>query len=113
MGRQSSWPRKGVVQLEYSPQRIVPNRAWFVNVQLASQADSRLRDRSKRKIKYQENDAAPEKIKRKIVFSDLRNPPKSFTPLFGEVAKLRTLTKKDEQKSRDGEEAERCLPQAT
>ena len=56
-----------------------------------------LRDRSKRKKKYQENDAPPEKIKRKIVSSDLRNPPKNFTPLFGEVAKFRTLTKKDEQ----------------
>ena len=25
------------------------------------------------------------------------NPPKSFTPLFGEVAKFRTLTKTEEQ----------------
>ena len=41
------------------------------------------RDRSRRKIKYQENDAPPEEIKRKIVFSDLRNPPNNFTPLFG------------------------------
>ena len=47
-----------------------------------------------RKIKYQENDAPPGKIKHKIVFSDLRNPPKNFTPLFREVAKFRTLTKK-------------------
>ena len=54
------------------------------------------RDRSRRK-KNQENDAPPEEIKRKIVFSDLRNPPNNFTPLFGEVAKFRTLTKKDEQ----------------
>ena len=51
----------------------------------------------RRKKKYQENDAPPEEIKRKIVFSDLRNPPNNFTPLFGEVAKFRTLTKKDEQ----------------
>ena len=50
-----------------------------------------------KKKKYQENDAPPEEIKRKIVFSDLRNPPNNFTPLFGEVAKFRTLTKKDEQ----------------
>ena len=50
-----------------------------------------------KKKKYQENDALPEKIKRKIVFSDLRNPPNNFTPLFGEVAKFRTHTKKDEQ----------------
>ena len=47
--------------------------------------------------KNQENDAPPEEIKRKIVFSDLRNPPNNFTLLFGEVAKFRTLTKKDEQ----------------
>ena len=53
------------------------------------------RDRSRRK--KNENDAPPEEIKRKIVFSDLRNPPNNFTPLFGEVAKFRTLTKKDEQ----------------
>ena len=63
--------------------------------------------------KNQEKDAQAEKIKRKIVFSDLRNPPKRFTPLFGEVAKFRTLTKTEEQESRDGEEAEHCLPQAT
>ena len=44
--------------------------------------------------KNQEKDAQPEKIKQKIVFSDLRNPPKNFTPLFGEVAKFRTPTKK-------------------
>ena len=55
------------------------------------------RDRNRRKIKNQENDAPPEKIKQKIVFFDLRNPPKNFTPLFGEVAKFRTLTKKDER----------------
>ena len=53
------------------------------------------------------------KIKRKIVFSDLRNPPKSFTLLFGEVAKFRTLTKAEEQWGRNGEGAEHCLPQAT
>ena len=55
------------------------------------------RDHSRRKMKYPENDTPPEKIKRKIVFSDLRNPHNNFTPLFGEVAKYRTLTKKDEQ----------------
>ena len=48
-------------------------------------------------MKNQESDAPPEKVNRKIVFSDLRNPPKNFTPLFGEVAKFRTLTGKDEQ----------------
>ena len=78
---------------------------------IANRAASR--DRSRRKIKDQEKDAQPEKMKRKIVFSDLRNPPNNFTPLFGEVKKFRTLTKKVEQKSRDGEEAERCLPQTT
>ena len=55
------------------------------------------RDRSRRKIKRREKDAPPAEIKRKIVFSDLRNPPNNFTPLFGEVAKYRTLTEKDEQ----------------
>ena len=55
------------------------------------------RDRSRRKIKLREKDAPPAEIKRKIVFSDLRNPPNNFTPLFGEVAKYRTLTEKDEQ----------------
>ena len=55
------------------------------------------RDRSRRQIKLREKDAPPAEIKRKIVFSDLRNPPNNFTPLFGEVAKYRTLTEKDEQ----------------
>ena len=55
------------------------------------------RDRSRRKIKLRAKDAPPAEIKRKIVFSDLRNPPNNFTPLFGEVAKYRTLTEKDEQ----------------
>ena len=57
-------------------------------------ADARSHQKKK---KNKEKDAQPEKIKRKIVFSDLRNPPKNFTPLFGEVAKFRTLTKKEEQ----------------
>ena len=55
------------------------------------------RDRSRRKIKNQENEALSERVKRIIVFSDLRNPPKNFRPLFGEFKKLRTLTEKDEQ----------------
>ena len=66
-----------------------------------------------RKIQNQEKDVQPERIKGKIVFSDLRNPPKIFTPLFGEVAKFRTLTENQEQKSRDGDEVEHCLPQNT
>ena len=64
-------------------------------------------------IKNHEKDAQPAKIKRKIDFSDVRNPQKHFTPLFGEVAKFRTLTEKAEQQSRDGDEVERCLPQNT
>ena len=64
-----------------------------------------------KKTKNQEEDAQPEKIKRKIDFSYLRNPPKNFTPLFGEVAKFETLTKKEEQQSRD--EVEQCLPRNT
>ena len=55
------------------------------------------RARSRRKIKNQEKAAQQEKIMQKIVFSDLKNPPENFTPLFGEVAKFRTLTKKEEQ----------------
>ena len=35
MGRQSRWPRKVVVRLEYSPQRIIPISTQFVNVRLA------------------------------------------------------------------------------
>ena len=70
------------------------------------------RDRSRRK-KNQEKDAQPEEIKRKFHFSDLRNPHKNFTPLFGEVANFRTVTEKEEQESRDGDEDERCLPQKT
>ena len=64
-------------------------------------------------IKNHEKDAQPAKIKRKIDFSDLRNPQKHFTPLFGEVKKFRTLTEKAEQQSRDGDEVERCMPQNT
>ena len=63
--------------------------------------------------KNPEKDAQPEEIKRKMDFSDLRNPQKHFTPLFGEVAKFGTLTEKAEQQSRDGDEVERCLPQNT
>ena len=51
------------------------------------------------------------KKRHKIAFSDLRNPHKNFTPLFGEVAKFRTHTEKEEQQSRDGDKVERCLPQ--
>ena len=53
--------------------------------------------RWQQKKKKQEKDAQPGKIKRKILFSDLRKPPENFTPLFGEVAKFRTLTNKEEQ----------------
>ena len=35
MGRQSSGSRKVVIRLEYSPQRIIPIPARFVDVQLA------------------------------------------------------------------------------
>ena len=69
--------------------------------------------RSQQKKKNQEKDAQPEKEKRKIDFSNLRNPPKNFTLLSGEVAKFRTLTEREEQQSRDGDEVERCLPQNT
>ena len=35
MGRQSSGSRKVVIRLEYSPQRVIPTPARFVDVQLA------------------------------------------------------------------------------
>ena len=35
MGRQSSEPRKVMVRLEYSGQRVIPIQARLVNVQLA------------------------------------------------------------------------------
>ena len=66
-----------------------------------------------KEIKNQEKDAQPEKTEQKIVFSDLRTPLENFTPLFREVAKFRTLTKKEEQYNRNGEKAERYLPQNT
>ena len=40
-------------------------------------------------------------------------PQKRCTPLFGEVAKFRTVTENQEQQGRDGDEVERCLPQNT
>ena len=70
------------------------------------------RGRSRRR-KNKEKDPQREKIKVKIIPYDLRDPPKYFTPLFGEVAKFRTLTEKEQQQGRDGDEIERCLPQNT
>ena len=79
---------------------------------LGPQAGGRAVARSQQENrKNHEKDAQPAKIKRKIDFSDLRNPQKHFTPLFGEVEKFRTLTEKAEQQSRDGDEVERCMPQ--
>ena len=83
-------------------QGLEPLGAWAIptpprpRLQLRDEDNSSSRARSRGK-KNQEKDAQPEKIKRKIVISDLRNPPKNCTPLFGEVAKFRTLTKKEEQ----------------
>ena len=52
---------------------------------------------------------------RQIVFSDLRNPPKNFTPLSGEVAKFRTLTIKKNKTVATAKKLSvaRCLPQNT
>ena len=86
--------------------RVVEQRVVVMEIVRSSH------DRSRRK-KNEEKDAQPEKIKRKIDFSDLRNPHKNFTPLFGEVGKFRTLTEKEEQQGCDGDEDERCLPQNT
>ena len=66
-----------------------------------------------RKIKKQQKDLQPEEINGEIVFSNLRNPGKIFTPLFGDFAKSRTLTESQRQKSRNGDEAERRLPEST
>ena len=63
--------------------------------------------------KNQEKQAQPTEINTKIVFSDLRNPKKNFTPLFGEVPKKRTHTERQEQASCDDKEFERCVPQTT
>ena len=71
------------------------------------------RARSQRRKKNQEKDAQPTKINREIVFSDLRNPLKNFTPLFGEVIKIRTQTEHQEQASRGDEEFEHCVLQTT
>ena len=64
-------------------------------------------------MQNQEKDAQPEKIKLRVVFSDLRNPEKKFTPLFGEVTNLRTLTERGEKQSRDNDNVECCLPRNT
>ena len=63
-----------------------------------------------RKIQNQEKDAQPGRKKRKIVFSDLRNPPKRFTPLFGEVGNRRTLTESLQHKSRQDSEVALASP---
>ena len=54
-------------------------------------------DRARSKKKKTKKKTQSQKKKGKIVFSNLRNPPNNFTPLFGEVAKFRTLPKKEEQ----------------
>ena len=58
-------------------------------------------------------DAQQEKITTKIVFSDLRNPPKNFTLLFGKVKSRSTRRENKEQKSNNGGEVECCVPQTT
>ena len=65
------------------------------------------------KTKNKEKDAQQTKLNREIVFSDLRNPQKKLTPLFGEVVKLRKHTERQEQASCNDEEFERCVPQTT
>ena len=70
------------------------------------------RDRSRRKKKPRKR-RTTRKNKAQNRFFRPQKPPKNFTPLFSEVAKFRTLTEKEEQQSRDGDEVERCLPQNT
>ena len=79
---------------------------------LWSIAERRTRSQE-RKIKKKEKDAQPTKINREIVFSDLRNPPKNFTPLFGEVVKIKTHTEHQEHAGRDDQEFEHCVLQTT
>ena len=50
--------------------------------------------------KNQEKHAKPKKITRKIIFPDIRNPAKNFTPLFGEVKNRRTHRGDQEQRWR-------------
>ena len=53
------------------------------------------------KKKNPEKDAHRTKIHEEIVSYDLRNPPKNFTPLFGEVVEMKTHREHQEQGSRD------------
>ena len=55
------------------------------------------RDRSRRKIKNQEDDAPPEKIERKIVFSDLRNPAQKILHRCLARSQIWDTHKKNEQ----------------
>ena len=69
------------------------------------------RARSQRKKKKTKKKTHNQKKKStKSIFPTSETPPKNFTPLFGEVAKFRTLTEKEEQQSRDGNKDERCMP---
>ena len=61
----------------------------------------------------QEKDTQPKKIKRKIDFSDLRNPKKNLRRCLARSQILGHSQKTKEQQSRDGDEVERCLPRNT
>ena len=65
----------------------------------------------RRKIENQQKGAWPAKINGKNVFSDLRNPSKSFTPLFGDVKNQSALTENEEQWGHNNSEIERCVPE--
>ena len=66
---------------------------------------------SSQEEKKQEKEAQPAKINGKIVFSDLRNPPQIFAPLFGEVENGRTLTEK--QRTQEPPRRESCTLRAS
>ena len=65
----------------------------------------------RRQIENQEEGAQPAKINGKNVLLDLRNPPRIFTPLFGDVKNRRILTENEQQRGHNNSEIERCVPE--
>ena len=97
------------------PDRIMIDNASIINSDFFNSLPGRwwnvACNGSRQKKKTKRKKVSPEKIKPKIIFPDLKNPQNIFTPLFGEVAKLRTLTENHEQEGREENELECCLPQ--
>ena len=84
--------RRGGAQPKPEPKHTHPHRTPLFFQKLCKPQPSERSQQKKRKNK--EKDPQPEKIKRRSVFSNLRNLRKNFTPLFGGFAKFRTLTEK-------------------